>query len=365
MRQYSISPLEMFASFWRNRSLTFTLAKREVIGRYRGSMMGMAWSFFNPLIMLVIYTLVFSIVFNARWGNGGQESKIDFGIILFVGMTIHGLFAECINRAPNLILSNVNYVKKVIFPLEILPWVAFSSALFHYAISLLALLAAELFFMGHIPITALLIPVVLLPLVLASIGVAWFLSSLGVFIRDIGQITGIITTVLLFISGVFFQISALPEPYRSWLAFNPLALIIEEGRNVLILGKLPDPTLWCLTLALGTCIAWTGFAWFQKTRERIGRCPLTISPLRSITCPRRIRFIASQTTVSSNRFIHACRDLWGSTQSNIIGSSGPSRTYPLKLRKVRRLVLLVVTAAVNPLFCNCSVAHSIRQAAIY
>ncbi|MEI6610471.1 MAG: ABC transporter permease, partial [Deltaproteobacteria bacterium] len=125
MQQFSISPTEMIASFWRNRSLIFSLAKREVVGRYRGSVMGISWSFFNPLLMLAIYTFVFSVAFKARWGIAPQESKIDFAIMLFIGMIIHGLFAESINRAPGLILSNVNFVKKVIFPLEILPWVAF------------------------------------------------------------------------------------------------------------------------------------------------------------------------------------------------------------------------------------------------
>lgn len=264
---HSINPLYLFLSFFRNRQLLWQMTKREVVGRYRGSVLGLFWSFFNPLLMLVIYTFVFSVVFKARWGIGGQESKTDFGIMLFVGMIIHGLFAECINRAPGLILSNVNYVKKVIFPLEILPWVALGSALFHFAASLLILFAAQLIFMGNIPFTVLLFPLVLLPLVLATMGFAWFLSSLGVFIRDIGQITGIITTVLLFISGVFFPMSALPDPYRTWLMFNPLALIIEEGRNVLILGILPDPVYWCVAAALGMLIAWTGFAWFQKTRK--------------------------------------------------------------------------------------------------
>ncbi len=261
------SPAALVRNLWRNRQLIVQMAKREVVGRYKGSLMGMAWSFFNPLLMLVIYTFVFSVVFKTRWGISAQEGKMDFAIMLFVGMIIHGLFAECVNRAPGLILSNVNYVKKVIFPLDILPWVAFGSALFHTAISLIVLIVAQLIFMGHIPFTALLFPVVMLPLVFATIGFAWFLSSLGVFMRDIGQITGVITTVLLFMSGVFFPISALPEPHRTWIGLNPLAVIIEEGRNVLILGNLPDPVNWCIMMVVGLFIAWAGFAWFQKTRK--------------------------------------------------------------------------------------------------
>ncbi|MGB5217989.1 MAG: ABC transporter permease [Smithella sp.] len=261
------SPAALVRNLWHNRQLIVQMAKREVVGRYKGSLMGMAWSFFNPLLMLVIYTFVFSVVFKTRWGINVQEGKMDFAMMLFVGMIIHGLFAECVNRAPGLILSNVNYVKKVVFPLDILPWIAFGSALFHAVISLVVLIVAQLIFMGHIPFTALLFPVVMLPLVFATIGFAWFLSSLGVFMRDIGQITGIITTVLLFISGVFFPISSLPETYRIWMRLNPLAVIIEEGRNVLILGKLPDPVTWCIMMVVGLIIAWAGFAWFQKTRK--------------------------------------------------------------------------------------------------
>ena len=267
MQQFRTSPCEMAGRFWRNRNLIFALTKREVVGRYRGSVMGMTWSFFNPILMLLIYTFVFSMVFKARWGAGGEESKTDFAIILFVGMIVHGLFAECLNRAPGLILTNVNYVKKVIFPLEILPWVAFGSALFHTAISLVVLLMAQLILTHQLMWTALLFPFVLLPLVFAAMGFAWFLAGLGVYVRDIGQITGMFTAVLMFLSPVFYPISALPEKYQMWLHLNPLTFIIEEGRNTLIFGKMPDIGEWGIMLAAGMLISWGGFVWFQKTRK--------------------------------------------------------------------------------------------------
>ena len=135
MRHFSASPIEMFANLWRNRELIKASAKREVLGRYRGSFLGVLWSFFNPLFMLAVYTFVFSVVFQARWG-GGSGSKTEFALVLFAGLLVFNLFAECINRAPGLILSNTNYVKKVVFPLEILPFVALLSALFHTLISL-------------------------------------------------------------------------------------------------------------------------------------------------------------------------------------------------------------------------------------
>lgn len=212
-------------SFWRNRELIAQMTKREVIGRYRGSVMGLAWSFFNPILMLAVYTFVFSVVFKARWGMGNEESKASFAIILFVGMIVHGLFAECVNRAPGLILSNVNYVKKVVFPL------------------------------------------VILPLLIATMGLAWILSATGVFVRDIAQTTGIITTVLLFVSPVFYPVSALPKEYQGWLLLNPLTFVIEEARNVLIWGRMPDWPGWGLSFMVGLTIAWAGFWWFQKTRK--------------------------------------------------------------------------------------------------
>lgn len=267
MQHFRTSPREMAVSLWHNRNLVMALTKREVVGRYRGSVMGIAWSFFNPVLMLLVYTFVFSVVFKARWGASGDESKTGFAIVLFVGMIVHGLFAECLNRAPALILSNANYVKKVIFPLEILPCVALGSALFHTAISLVVLLLAQLILNQQLMWTAVLFPCVLLPLVFATMGFAWFLAGLGVYVRDIGQITGMVTTVLLFLSPVFYPISALPEQYQAWLHLNPLTFIIEEGRNTLIFGRVPDIGAWGMMLVAGMLISWIGFAWFQKIRK--------------------------------------------------------------------------------------------------
>lgn len=257
----------MIASLWRNRQLILQMSKREVVGRYRGSVMGMAWSFFNPILMLAVYTFVFSVVFKARWGVGGEDSKATFAILLFVGMIVHGLFAECANRAPGLILGNVNYVKKVIFPLEILPWVAMGSALFHAAISLIVLLVAQLVLHQSLSWTALYFPLVLLPLVVATMGVAWFLSAIGVYLRDVSQTIGILTTVLLFLSPIFYPLSALPIRYQVWVKLNPLTFIIEEGRKVLIFGQAPDWWGWLAYSTVSLMIAWGGFWWFQKTRK--------------------------------------------------------------------------------------------------
>jgi lipopolysaccharide transport system permease protein len=257
----------MLASPWRNRELLWAMIKREVVGRYRGSIMGIAWSLFNPLVMLAIYTFVFSVIFKARWGTGPDADKADFAILLFVGMIVHGLFAECVNRAPSLVLANPSYVKKVVFPLEILPWVALGSALFHAGVSLVILFLAELAFGPGIPWTALLFPLVAVPLMFFTMGFAWLLSSLGVYVRDIGQLTGMFTLILMFISPVFYPVSALPPRYQPLLYLNPLTYIIEEGRATLVFGRMPDFAHWGVMLLASLLVGWAGFAWFQKTRR--------------------------------------------------------------------------------------------------
>lgn len=266
MQHFSISPKEMFASLWRNRELVKASAKREVLGRYRGSFLGLLWSFFNPLFMLAVFTFVFSVIFQARWG-GGSGSKTEFALVLFAGLLVYNLFAECINRAPGLILSNTNYVKKVVFPLEILPLVGLLSALFHTLISLGVWVIAYTLFFGIPHLTVFYLPLVLLPFCLFLMGLSWALASLGVFLRDVSQFIGLLTTALMFLSPVFYPVTAFPEDYRYILYLNPLTTVVEQTRDVLFWGKMPDffmlAIYWVVTLG----IAWLGFAWFQKTRK--------------------------------------------------------------------------------------------------
>ena len=266
MQNFSTSPKEMVVSLWRNRSLIKALTQREVVGRYRGSVLGILWSFFNPVFMLLVYTFVFSVVFKARW-SGGSDSKTEFALILFAGLIVFNLFAECFNRAPSLILANVNYVKKVVFPLEILPWVALGSALFHALVSLGVWLIAYLILFGVPHATVLLLPLVILPLILLIMGLTWGLASLGVYLRDVSQFIGICTTVLMFLSPIFFPASALPEAYRHVLLFNPLTPAIEQAREVLFWGKAPDMIILSVYFVGSALVAWLGFAWFQKTRK--------------------------------------------------------------------------------------------------
>lgn len=242
------------------------MVRREVIGRYRGSMLGLLWSFITPVLMLAIYTFVFSFVFKARWGQE-QNNPLEFAIALFAGLIVFNLFSECISRAPGLILNNVNYVKKIIFPLEILPWVTLGSALFHAAISLGVLFVFMLLLGYSFSLTMLWLPVVVAPFLLLIMGLSWLLASLGVFLRDIGQIIGMLLNVMMFMCPIFYPLSALPDSIAQYLFLNPLTLIVDQVRTVLIWGNPPDwPKLAPYTLA-ALSMACLGWWWFNKTRK--------------------------------------------------------------------------------------------------
>lgn len=236
-----------------------------MVGRYRGSVMGLLWSFFIPVLMLVVYTFVFSVVFKARWA-GGSDSKTEFALVLFAGLMAFNLFAECVNRAPNLVLGNVNYVKKVIFPLEILPIVVLGSATFHFIISLIVWLIFYLIIFGSLNLTIFQLPIVILPLVLITLGLSWFLASLGVYLRDVSQIIGVMTTALMFLSPIFYPITALPEEYRLLMQISPLTFTVEQARNVMLWERSLDWGNWWIFTGISMIIAWLGFVWFQKTR---------------------------------------------------------------------------------------------------
>lgn len=256
----------MLRAFLRHRELLWELVKRDFIGRYKGSMFGVAWSLFNPLLMLAIYTLVFSVAFKARWGSAG-DSKATFAIILFSGMIVHGFFAECLNRAPGLITSYPNYVKKVVFPLEILPWMALLSALLNFFLSLVVLLLFCALAGMPIQVGTLLIPLILLPLILTILGLSWILASLGVYLRDLAQVIGVLTTIALFLAPVFYPIESLPEDYRSLLVWNPITLPINEMRDVMLWGRPMDWGGWAGSLLVGVLVCYGGYWWFQATRK--------------------------------------------------------------------------------------------------
>ncbi len=242
------------------------MIQHEIIGRYKGSFLGLLWSFVTPVLMLATYTFVFSFVFKARWGQQ-QADQYEFAVVLFCGLIVYNLFSECISKAPMLIINNINYVKKVIFPLAILPCVALGSALFHAAINFFILIIF-LTVLGY-PFNWVMLwaPLILTPFLLLTLGVAWFLASLGVFIRDIGQVIGLLLTVLLFLSPIFYPLSALPDEIQNYLLFNPITIIVDQMRTVIIWGKQPNLQLMGIYSGISVLTAGFGLWWFQKTRK--------------------------------------------------------------------------------------------------
>lgn len=264
------SVIQFFKSAIKNRHLVKQMTIRDVVGRYRGSFIGIGWSFLHPLLMLAVFTFVFSVVFQMRWGvpvEGQEEGKGVFAVVLFVGLIAHSFLSEILTRAPSLIVSNTNYVKKVIFPLEILPWMSILSALVHATISILVWLLAYLVLVGVPGWQVFFLPLVMIPLITLALGVAYFLASLGVFMRDIGQTMGVISSVLLFLSPVFFPLERLPEQLQTYFLLNPLTFIIQQARDVLIWKTLPDFSGLMIYMMVASVIFCLGFTWFQKTRK--------------------------------------------------------------------------------------------------
>ena len=257
----------MLVGVVRNWGLLTELVKRDFVGRYKGSVLGIAWSLFNPLLMLVIYTFVFSVAFNARWTLVEGESRISFAVVLFSGMIVHSFFAECLNRAPGLITSNPNYVKKMVFPLEMLSLMTLFSALLHLFVSFGVLMLFCLIAGFDVHAGTLLVPVILIPLVLMSLGLSWMVASLGVYLRDLSQVVGMITVIALFLGPVFYPIEALPETYRSALVWNPITLPVTQLRDLVLWGNPIQWRLWGISLAFGFAICQTGYWWFQKSRR--------------------------------------------------------------------------------------------------
>ena len=258
------SPSFLLSSAIRNRGLIGQLIRQDVVGRYRGSILGVFWAFLQPLFMLFIYTLVFGKFFQARWGNSG--STWDFALVLYSGLIIFNLFAESVMRAPSLVATNPNFVKKVIFPLEILPFVSAGSAFFHTAVSIIAWLCFYLILKGFPGVTILYLPLILTAFLPIILGVSWFLAAAAVFFRDISQMIGMITQAFLFLSPVFYSLQIVPEPFNFIMKLNPLTIIIEQARIVMLFGGKPDFAAILVYLIISTAICWLGFVFFQRLR---------------------------------------------------------------------------------------------------
>jgi lipopolysaccharide transport system permease protein len=261
------SPIRMTNNIWRNRNLISQMTWREIASRYKGSYLGMLWSLINPLLLLVIFTFVFSVVFKAKWGISVSENRVEFALALFCGLLIFNVFSESINRAPGLILTNQNYVKKVIFPLEILPVTIVFSSFFHMLVSLGIFLLGVIIFMGTIHWTIVFFPLIAVSLLSLTLGLTWLLSSIGVFIRDVGYTVGFLTTALFFLTPIFYPISAVPTNFQIFIKLNPLSVIMENNRRILMWGHLPDWTWLFAVVLFSFVIMVLGYGFFMKSKR--------------------------------------------------------------------------------------------------
>lgn len=234
--------------------LIWQMAKRDILGRYKGSVLGLGWSLLYPLLLLATYTFVFRLIFKARW-PGMEDHPGNFALNLFAGLLLFNLFAEVVGRAPRLVLEQPNLVKRVIFPLQVLPWVGLAGALFHALLSMGVLLAGVLLVQGGLPLSALATPLIVLTLLPMLLCLGWLLAGFGVFLRDIGQMVAPVLNVMLFLTPVLYPASALPPKIQQWLVLNPLTLPIESLRAALLLGQWP---VW--TSLLLYTLVWTALA---------------------------------------------------------------------------------------------------------
>jgi lipopolysaccharide transport system permease protein len=261
--------LPFAADLWVHRDLLWQFTVRNVELRHKGSHLGLIWSFLSPLLMLAIYVLVFGYIFGGRFGVLPNETRMDYGLGIFFGLTLFHFVAEVLGVAPGIIIGNPNFVKKVVFPLEILPAASVLGAVFHMLISLALLLAGIMFLGPGLTPLAFWLPVILLPVILMMLGVGWFFSALGVFFRDVGQIMQFLTMALMFSSAVFYPASRIvagsPAAW-SVLRFNPVLLAIELSRDAALWARPMNPNHLVYLYAVGIGICYLGHLAFRRMK---------------------------------------------------------------------------------------------------
>ncbi|SIT42339.1 ABC polysaccharide efflux pump, inner membrane subunit [Paraburkholderia ribeironis] len=248
-----------------HRQLLMQLMRRDIASRYRGSLFGTIWAFLNPLLMLSLYTVVFGVFLHARWA--GTSNSLQFSVVLFAGLIIFNFFAECLGRAPMFIGGHVNYVKKVVFPLELLSWMTVGTALFHACMSMLVWIVFAALVYGTVQWTLAFLPLIFVPLIFMTVGTSWIVSSLGVYVRDIGQIIGVLTSFIMFLCPIFYATESLPRAFQALLRANPLTFIVQQARAVMLGGQLPDFPMLAIYIVSSFVFAWLSLAWFQRARD--------------------------------------------------------------------------------------------------
>jgi lipopolysaccharide transport system permease protein len=254
----------LFLSLWRHQSLVLELTKREFSGKYRGSFGGLVWSFLQPLFLLAVYTIAFGVILKARWGFSGSTK--EYALMLFAGLIIFNMFSEVLSKASTLITANPNFVKKVVFPLELLPIITVATALIHALIGLAVWLLGYSFILGTPHATVMLFPLIFICFLPVLLGTGWLLSSVGVIVKDIGQVTGMLSHTLLFLTPIFYSIEAAPSLLQNLLMLNPLTFVVEQLRLVLFYGQMPALKGLAVYFVLASFFAWISLVLFRRLR---------------------------------------------------------------------------------------------------
>ncbi|WP_321491620.1 ABC transporter permease [uncultured Desulfobacter sp.] len=262
-----LNPVEILRHLWGLRNLCMKLSRKAILVRYRGSLLGFLWAFVQPLMMLAVYTFVFSVIFEAKWGQDMDQGRLSFALALFVGILTFNIIGDTVNASPQLILGHANFVKKVVFPLEVLPLVKLIESIVFSSLGLVVLLAAQLIHDHRLSWTLIFLPIVWLPVGLFALGWSYVIASLGVFIRDIGSITGVAVSMLFFLSPIFYPLSAVPESLKIYCRLNPIAVFVQDARRVVLWGQMPDWPWLCGYFFISLATLVVGFAWFMKSKK--------------------------------------------------------------------------------------------------
>ena len=260
-------PWEIVRALGKHGTLLQQWTVRDVLARYRGSYLGVFWSLMRPLAMLTVYVVVFGFILQPQLGGDTSSNKLEFVLSLFCGLVLFDFFAEAVGRAPTLVLSRSNYVTKVVFPLEILSLSAVAAALLQMVISFIPFFAGVLLVRGAVPVTVLFLPLVIVPLILFALGFSWLLSSLGVFVRDLNAVVPLMLVVLLFASAIFYSVSSVPPEFRTFFELNPLAVLVDEARNSVLLGRAPGGGRLAAIFAASIVVAIAGYAFFMRSKR--------------------------------------------------------------------------------------------------
>jgi len=264
----TVSQRNIWQPLWQlpSRSqLVFSFAKREMLGRYKGSALGMAWAVLTPVVMIAIFTFIFAGIFGARFG--ANDSHWEYAIYLFCGLLPWAMVQESVQTSATTIVNHSNLVKRVVFPLETLPAAQVFAALGNQLFATVALLLATLIIRQRLELTAFWLPVLIIPQLVFALGAAWLIASLGVFLRDISQGVALLLMAWMYLTPIIYPESMVPDRFRTFINSNPFTPLVRSYRHIFLDGMTPDWRGLAYFSAFALVIFIFGYWWFARTRK--------------------------------------------------------------------------------------------------